>query len=72
MSEPVHTAASGSAGEGGVLTHVELTWREKSRLGWTAEKYGESKVWKNTKEWTIAEVPSLFECGGEGHDDCAK
>jgi hypothetical protein len=51
---------------------LELTWREKSRLGWTAEKYGESKVWKNTKEWTIAEVPSLFECGGEGHDDCVK
>ena len=51
---------------------LELTWREKSRLGWTAEKYGETKVWKNTKEWTIAEVPSLFQCGGDGHDDCVK
>ena len=34
MSEPAHTAASGSAGEGGVLTHVELTWREKQIEHW--------------------------------------
>jgi hypothetical protein len=51
---------------------LELTWREKSRIGWTADKYGESKVWKNTKEWTTADVPSLFQCGADGHDDCAK
>jgi ribosomal protein L40E len=49
---------------------LELTWREKSRLGWTAEKYGETKVWKNTNEWTITEVPSLFQCGADGHGDC--
>lgn len=51
---------------------LELTWREKSRLAWTAEKYGETKVWKNTREWTVAEVPSLFQCGADGHGDCAK
>jgi hypothetical protein len=51
---------------------LELTWREKSRLGWTADKYGETKVWKNTLEWTTADVPSLFQCGGGGHDACAE
>jgi ribosomal protein L40E len=50
---------------------LELTWREKHRLGWSAEKYGESRVWKNTKEWTTSEVPSLFRCGADGHSDCA-
>lgn len=51
---------------------LELTWRQKSRLDWTAEKYGETKVWNNTKEWTIAEVPSLFQCGRDGHSDCVE
>jgi hypothetical protein len=50
---------------------LETTWRQKSRLGWTADKYGETKVWKNTKEWTTSDVPSLFQCGADGHGDCA-
>src|SRR5690349_7499741 len=33
---------------------LEATWRQKSRIGWTADKYGETKVWKNTREWTTA------------------
>ena len=50
---------------------LETTWREKSRVGWTADAYGETKVWNNTKEWTTADVPSLFQCGTDGHSDCA-
>jgi hypothetical protein len=50
---------------------LEFTWRAKSRLGWTTEKYSETKVWKNTREWTTADVPSLFQCGGDGRGDCA-
>ena len=49
---------------------LEGVWRNKSRLGWTAEKYGETKVWKNTKELTMSLVPQLFRCGLEGKDDC--
>ena len=56
------------AGESGAL---ETTWRQKSRLGWTEEQYGGTKVWKNTREWTIAEISSLFRCGPDGASDCA-
>jgi hypothetical protein len=49
---------------------LEGVWRNKSRLGWTADKYGETKVWKNTKELTMSEVPQLFRCGLEGNSDC--
>ena len=34
MTALAHPAASGSAGEGDVLTHVELTWREKQIEHW--------------------------------------
>jgi hypothetical protein len=34
MPTLAHPAASGSAGEGGVLTHVELRWREKQIEHW--------------------------------------
>jgi len=50
---------------------LETTWRQKSRLGWTEDKYGETKVWRNTREWTISDVPSLFQCGADGQSDCA-
>ena len=51
---------------------LEMTWREKSWLGWTADKYGKTSVWKNTLEWTGSEVPSLFQCGDYGHSDCVQ
>jgi hypothetical protein len=50
---------------------LETTWRQKSRIGWTADNYGETKVWKNTKEWTTSDVSSLFQCGADSHGDCA-
>jgi len=37
------------AGEEETLKRV---WAEKERLGWTADRYGDTKVWKNTKQWT--------------------
>ena len=33
---------------------LETVWREKERIGWTADKYGQTKVWRNTREWTMA------------------
>jgi hypothetical protein len=50
---------------------LERTWRQKQRIGWTADQYGESKVWKNTIEWTASAVPALFQCGPDGHSDCS-
>ncbi|HEX8136175.1 MAG TPA: hypothetical protein VF544_01165 [Pyrinomonadaceae bacterium] len=49
---------------------LEGAWRNKSRVGWTADKYSDSKVWTNTRELTQAEVPHLFRCGLEGNADC--
>jgi hypothetical protein len=37
------------AGEEEALRRV---WNEKDRIGWTADKYADTRVWKNTKEWT--------------------
>ncbi len=50
---------------------LERVWREKRRLGWSAQQYGETKVWRNTQEWTRASVPSLFACGANHTSDCA-
>ena len=55
----------------GETSALETTWRQKSRLGWTEEQYGATKVWRNTREWTIDDVPSLFHCGADGESDCA-
>jgi len=49
---------------------LEGVWREKQKLGWTADKYGRTKVWNNTRELTLAGVPKLFQCGTDEHSDC--
>jgi hypothetical protein len=55
------------SGEEAALEH---TWREKHRIGWTENRYGQTKVWANTKELTMAQLPRLFQCGAEGRSDC--
>lgn len=45
-------------------------WRDKARLGWTREKYGESHVWQNVREFTSQNAPRLFSCGDDGKSDC--
>jgi hypothetical protein len=50
-----------------VLRHV---WLAKQRIGWTEERYGHTRVWRNTREWTAGTVPGLFRCGIDGHSDC--
>ena len=49
---------------------LERVWREKQRLGWTTEAYGDTKVWRNVREWTESSVPALFQCGADGRSDC--
>jgi len=56
------------AGEDAALERV---WREKRRLGWTEGEYAQTRVWRNTREWTAADVPALFRCGRDGASDCA-
>lgn len=49
---------------------LQGVWRNKQRLGWTEEKYGQSRVWKQTRELTMSQVPTLFQCGPDGKADC--
>jgi hypothetical protein len=49
---------------------LHRVWLEKDRLGWTSLSYGHTRVWKNTREWTVNEIPSMFSCGEDGKSDC--
>jgi hypothetical protein len=51
---------------------LDRVWNDKQRLGWTTEQYGQTRVWRNTREWTMAAVPSLFQCGSDHQSDCAQ
>jgi hypothetical protein len=66
LHESYHLLGSGEE------TALEQVWRDKQRLGWTADKYGKTKVWINTRELTMAQVPNLFICGTEGKSDCTQ
>jgi hypothetical protein len=55
------------SGEDAALDRV---WRDKQRLGWTAAEYGQTRVWRNTREWTMAAAPALFQCGADHQSDC--
>lgn len=48
----------------------DSVWRDKARLGWTREKYGETRVWQNVTELSRRHAPKLFRCGEDGGQDC--
>jgi hypothetical protein len=52
-------------------TALRRVWALKGRLDWTADTYGHSKVWKNTREWTQTSAPDLFSCS-EVDIDCTR
>jgi hypothetical protein len=45
-------------------------WRDKQRLGWTKDKYGQTRVWHSVREFTQQNAPELFRCGADGKSDC--
>jgi hypothetical protein len=49
---------------------LQRVWLAKDRLGWTSIRYSHTRVWKNTREWTVNEIPSMFTCGDDGRSDC--
>jgi hypothetical protein len=51
---------------------VEGTWRDKKKLGWTRELYGNTEVFTNAKESTQEFAPQLLQCGPEHNADCAE
>lgn len=56
-------------GFGEEKAHEEV-WRIKDKLGYTAEKYGATRVWSNMRDDTMTYAPQLFRCGGDGRGDC--
>lgn len=64
LHESYHLFGSGEAAA------LEGVWREKQKLGWTEDRYGQTKVWNNTRQLTLAQVPHLFQCGSDGKSDC--
>lgn len=51
---------------------LRRSWLERTQLGWTSERYGDTRVWKNTREWTTRSLPALFQCGADGQSDCLR
>jgi hypothetical protein len=49
---------------------LSSAWRNKQRLGWTADHYRETRVWYATEQLTRAQFPYFFLCGFDGHSDC--
>ena len=47
-------------------------WRDKARLGWTKERYGHTRVWRNVREFTARYVPEMFQCGADRRQDCTE
>jgi hypothetical protein len=64
LHECYHLYGSGEAAA------LEGVWRDKRRLGWTADKYNHTKVWESTRDLTTNLVPQLFRCGSDGQTDC--
>jgi hypothetical protein len=64
LHESYHLKGSGEE------TALRETWLDKRRLGWTVDKYGETKVWRSTRELTATYVPQFFQCGDDGRTDC--
>jgi hypothetical protein len=51
---------------------LQGAWVQKERIGWSTYAYSQTKVWKNTREWTAGSVPLLFKCGMDRHSDCVE
>ncbi len=46
------------------------TWRDKRRLGWTADRYKQTRLWNATEPLTKAQFAYMFKCGPDGQSDC--
>ena len=48
----------------------EFVWRNRKKLGWTKETYGNSKLWQAVKKQTKEFSPNLFICQSGELGDC--
>jgi hypothetical protein len=49
---------------------LDRTWREKARIGWTRDRYQDTKVFKSVEITTFYGTTDLFGCKDNHHWDC--
>jgi hypothetical protein len=49
---------------------LRFGWQNKRRIGWTADRYGQTRLWDATERLTKASFPYYFQCGASGKGDC--
>jgi hypothetical protein len=64
LHESYHLAGAGEE------TAFAEVWREKGKLGWTRELYGQTPLWRSVRAFTERYAPQHFSCGANGADDC--
>lgn len=50
----------------------DFVWKNRKRIGWTADKYSRSVVWRETRKLTKEYVPALFVCDVNDYGDCTE
>jgi hypothetical protein len=50
----------------------EFVWKNRKKLGWTKEAYGNSLVWRNVRRQTREIAPHLFVCEVNEFADCTE
>ena len=50
----------------------EFVWKNRKKLGWTKEAYGNSIVWRNVRRQTREIAPHLFVCEINEFADCTE
>lgn len=48
----------------------EFVWKNRQKIGWTKENYGNSIIWRNVRKQTKEYAPHLFVCPANEYDDC--
>lgn len=50
----------------------EFVWRNRKKLGWTKDVYGNSTIWRNVRNQTREYAPNLFVCDLKEAGDCTE
>ncbi len=50
----------------------EFVWKNRTKLGWTSEKYATSVVWSEIRKQTRHFAPNLFVCDANPFGDCTE
>jgi len=64
LHESCHLSGSGEEAALG------FTWRNKRQLGWTLDRYKQTRLWNATESLTRAQFAYMFKCGPDGQSDC--